>query len=324
MRRKRVIAALGVAAMCAPGTFVRTDIPERLPLEIAVARVAGPSATAAPGWTLAGVWRYSDEHREFGGFSALLALEDGRLRAFSDRGSRFTFVEPGTDAAQREGGSAAPPFALQAVERGYADKLWDIESATRDPATGRYWLGFEAFHAIHRYTPASEPDRVRSLGGEVDWPDNEGAEAMLRLSDGRFMVLPEGGDTGLLYPGDPVGGASPARFAVRRPVSGYAATDLSQLPDGRVLLLMRNTVVALPPFDTLLALGPPPRAGEVWAPEVALHLHRAIPRENYEGLAVREMADGRVAVWIISDDNLSAMQRTLLARLVFDPARADK
>lgn len=318
MRRKRVTAALGVAAMCAPGTFVRTDIPERLPCEIAVERVAGPSATAAPGWSLAGVWRYSDETREFGGFSALLALEDGRLRAFSDRGSRFTFVEPGTDAPQPEG----TPFTRQAVERGYADDLWDIESTTRDPATGRYWLGFEAVHAIHRYTPASEPDGVRLLINEVDWSDNEGAEAMLRLSDGRFMVVPEGGDTGLLYPSDPVDGASPARFAVRRPASGYAATDLAQLPDGRVLLLMRNTVVALPPFASLLALGPPPRAGEVWAPEVVLDLNRAIPRENYEGLAVREMADGRVAVWIISDDNLSVMQRTLLARLVFDPARA--
>jgi hypothetical protein len=143
---------------------------------------------------------------------------------------------------------------------------------------------------------------------------------MLRLADGRFMVLPEGGEEGLLYPSDPVAGARPARFAFRRPVESYAATDLAQLPDGRLLLLMRNTVFAMPPFDSLLAIGQPPRAGETWAPRVALRLDAVIPSDNYEGLATREMEDGRVAVWVISDDNLSVMQRNLLARLVFDPA----
>ena len=36
-------------------------------------------------------------------------------------------------------------------------------------------------------------------------------------------------------------------------------------------------------------------------------------------LALRPRDDGRVDVWVISDDNFSIMQRTLLAKLVFDP-----
>jgi len=44
-----------------------------------------------------------------------------------------------------------------------------------------------------------------------------------------------------------------------------------------------------------------------------------IPRENYEGLALRPRGDGRVDVWVMSDDNFSIIQRSLLAKLVFDP-----
>ncbi|MEQ8771518.1 MAG: esterase-like activity of phytase family protein, partial [Erythrobacter sp.] len=280
-------------------------------------RVAGPSATTDPAWRVAGVWRYSADNRHFGGFSALLPVGEESLRAFSDRGVRFTFPEPGSDKP------AIPQVELQAVRAGWSDHLWDVESAARDPA-GRYWLGFEARHAIHRYTAANAPDGLRIIAKEVDWPDNEGAEAMERLADGSFMILPEGENVGLLYPSDPVAGTEPARFGFRRPAASYAATDLAQLPDGRVLLLMRNTVFALPPFDTLLAMGPPPRAGEVWAPQVVLDLTRAIERENFEGMAVRESKDGRVAVWVVSDDNFSVMQHTLLAKLIFDPAAADE
>lgn len=315
MRWRRAIAALGVALMCAPGTFVRTQLPEGMPRDIAMERIAGPSATGDPEWQVEGVWRYRADHLYFGGFSGLLALDEERFVAFSDRGSRFTFAAPDADASP--GGFAV---VLQPIAERLIDDLWDIESATRDPASGAYWLGFENHHTLHRYTAGHQPDGARVIEDEVDWPANGGAEAILRLADGRFMVLPEGGEEGLLYPSDPVAGAGPAPFAFRRPAASYAATDLAQLPDGRLLLLMRNTVFAMPPFDTLLAIGPEPRAGEIWAPRIALRLDPVIPSENYEGLATREMQDGRVAVWIISDDNLSVMQRTLLAKLVFDPA----
>lgn len=201
----------------------------------------------------------------------------------------------------------------------YVGELRDIESATRDPDTGHYWLGFEALHAILRYTKADKPRGLRLLEDEVDWPENSGAEAMLRLADGRFMLIPEGGAQGLLYPSDPVEGAKAEPFRFRSPVESFAATDLAQLPDGRVLIVMRNAIVGVPPFEALLALGPAPRAGETWAPEVVLDLDGPIPRENYEGLAVHALDDGRVAVWLIADDNMSLMQRTLLVKLLYDP-----
>jgi len=317
MRRKCVIAAIGVALMCAPGTWLRTPVPDNSPASVLVERIAGASPTRDGAWQVAGVWRYSADSRNFGGYSALLAFDEDRFAAFSDRGHRFVFPLPrAEDRTPVSGG----PTAEQDVPSALEDELWDIESATRDPATGHYWLGFENFHAILRYTPGHAPDAMRVLEGEVGWPSNAGAEAMIRLADGRFVVLPEGGDEGLVFASDPVLDASAEPFDFRRPVPGYAATDLAQLPDGRVLLLMRDTVFAIPPFETLIAIGPPPRAGEAWTPRLALRLDPVIPSENYEGLAVRPLEDGRVAVWLMADDNLSVLQRTLLAKLVFDPS----
>ena len=38
--------------------------------------------------------------------------------------------------------------------------------------------------------------------------------------------------------------------------------------------------------------------------------------DNFEGIAARQMPDGRVRLFIVSDDNFSASQRTLL--MVYD------
>jgi len=149
---------------------------------------------------------------------------------------------------------------------------------------------------------------------------------MVRLADGRFVVLPEGEDHGLVYPRDPVSSAAPRRFAFKAPRDGYAAVDAAQLPDGRLLILMRALRWGVPSFASLIAIGPPPPANgaQAFAPEITLDLAGAVPFENYEGLAVRALEDGRVAVWLIADDNFSILQRTLLARLILDPAREPK
>ena len=41
--------------------------------------------------------------------------------------------------------------------------------------------------------------------------------------------------------------------------------------------------------------------------------------DNFEGIAAKELPDGRVRLFIVSDDNFSASQRTLL--MVFDVAK---
>jgi hypothetical protein len=312
----RLVAACALALLSAPGTWFRTTLDGGLPQDIDFVAVQPAGVTEAAGWQVAGVWEYRSEGQKFGGFSALLPLGAGGLRAFSDRGYRITLTTP--DQPEPSQG-----MNRQQVSRGREYDLTDAEAATRDPASGAYWVAYEQVHAIQRSTIASHPDAVRDLEDIVDWPSNAGIEAMVRLADGRFVILPEGGKRGLMFRRDPVEGDAPEAFRFVSPAAGYKATDLAQLPDGRLMVLMRRVVMpsrsAWPPFSTLLALGPPPQPGGTFAPQITLRLDSAIPRENYEGLAVREGADGRVEVWLIADDNFSAFQRTLLAKLLFNP-----
>ncbi|WP_298470891.1 esterase-like activity of phytase family protein [uncultured Erythrobacter sp.] len=314
-RPKRLIAGIVLAMICAPGTWLRSEVPKSPTEDISVTKIAGANDTSIKGWTLEGIWHAEAYNLMFGGFSAMFALQDDTLRAFSDRGTRFTLTEPDQPSTVRN-------VVRQLVQPGRAKELWDIESATRDPETGAYWLGFENVHTVHRFTVASEIDGLRDLDDEVDWTINSGAEAMVRLTDGRFVILPEGSTEGLIFAGDPVSGVESQSFTYRNPAYSHAATDMAQLPDGRVLVLLRNLDFGWhgwPPFESKLAIGAPPQAGEEWAPEITLDLAGVVPRENYEGLAIRPRADGKLTVWLVSDDNLSAFQRTLLVKLTFDP-----
>ncbi len=325
---RRLLIAVLIAAGLAPGTVVRTHVREDLRGPIAIRQVAGPQGELAGEWQLRGVWEYDSQTAMFGGYSALLLIGGDRLRAFSDRGTRLTISLPDglqKTAARREIGAPARRMDWQPVEAGYVNLLWDIESATRDPATGQYWLGFENTHAVQRYSAGGEPSGVRLLKAEVDWPVNSGAEAMARLSDGRFVIVPEGGQQGLIFPADPATGVVPTRFEYRPAIPGFAITDAAQLPDGRLLLLLRKVGWGLPPFESRIAIAdvPQPGAPQVMRPQITLNLTRIAPRENYEGLAVRPRSDGALDVWLISDDNLAAMQRTLVVKLRFDPTAAN-
>lgn len=303
-----------------PPIWLPTEVRDSLDVPITVRQVQGPQGPVQNGWQLRGVWEYDADSLMFGGYSALLALYGDQLRAFSDRGTRLTFIAPDVEHGPEQ---KAPVMARQLVEATHALDLWDIESATRDPITDQYWLGFENTHAVHRYSVASEPDGVRLIGSDVNWSANSGAEAMARLRDGRFLIIPEGGKEGLIYSADPVSGVEAQTFEYRTPISGFGITDAVQLPDGRLLILLRNVVWGIPPFEARLAIAEIPGADaeQVLEPRIVLNLTQLAPPENYEGLAVRARGDGTIDLWIVSDDNLSVMQRTLLVKLRFDPAR---
>lgn len=316
---RRVILLLIVAIGLAPGTWWRSAPPavdDRQELRIIPLGVERQSIGRMQ---LVGAWELRSPSSHFHGYSALAALDGGNLLALSDRGRLLRFSAPG-----RGGG---PPRLgwFSVTTKGDDKRLADIEAMTRDRATGRLWAAYEGSNLIERRDPDGG---VRQVQPEAmrDWSDNSGPEAMIRLADGRFIVLSEGsarwtedGSPGLLFPADPVEGAEPLRFRFVPP-SGSRAVDMAQLPDGRVLILTRSIEWGLPPgFSSKLVLADPADilAGGDWAGTVVAEISEPLPTENYEGLAVVAGVGGETVVWLISDDNRSIFQRTLLLKLVW-------
>lgn len=318
-----------LAIALAPTVWLREDLPPRVEtLALTYAPVALPDERRLAGqlgeFRLEKIWHLDSKHHGFGGFSALVPLADGRFMAFSDRGWQMAFSPPG----EPEADPSLEPVLEQPQE---VKANGDVEAATVDPETEKIWLGWESRNAISRLDADHRLERMEQLPQMADWGANSGPEAMTRLSDGRFVVLREGFSglfedrrhKALLFDDDPVLGGRGAEFIFAGPAD-YSPTDMAQLPDGRVLILMRKLVWPLPArFACLILIADPEaiKAGATWSGEVVARLSSALPVDNLEGLAITPGKADRATVWLISDDNGAAFQRTLLWKLSVDLAR---
>lgn len=322
-RALRLLALTVVAAGLAPGTWLRSPLPAVNDSHVVtVTALERGAVRMGPDLVQSGAWALTSPNSNFGGYSALLAFPGGRLMAISDSGRymRFTLGAP-----------VAPLFGTVAERTRTGKAGVDIEAATRDPATGTIWFAYEGLNAIERRDERlGNPRRVRPAAMR-EWGVNSGPEAFTRLADGRFLALSEGPSQwfgglheGIVFNGDPV--AAPEISAFRfAPPDGYRPVDMVQLPDGRVLILVRRVVWDAPPrFEAKLVLADisdlQPNA--IWAGEEMAHFAPPLPSENYEGLAVvpvTEAPGGPLDLWLIADDNFATFQRTLLLRLRWTP-----
>ncbi|WP_346784804.1 esterase-like activity of phytase family protein [Aurantiacibacter flavus] len=309
-RIRRLAVVVALALLIAPVTWLRSD-PEVTTQDLVQLQ---PLGVAQPeGWpaslTLEGAWNVANDNPAFGGFSALrIEPVSNGLVAYSDRGTYAHIPRPpfaGSSPAQT---AALPRDPLLRDPQ-------DIESVTADSASGAIWLGYEHHNAIRRYS-ANGTSQFVQPDAMAEWSTNSGPEAMVRLSDGRFIVLAERGDEGLLFADDPLTGGEPMRFSIDPP-GDFLPTDMAQLPDGRVLILLRDVTWALPPFASLLMVADPSAIGEeeIWPLTELARIDEAGLRENYEGITVEPDGTGAATVWLIADDNLSQLQRTLLLKL---------
>lgn len=313
---RRAVLLLILVIGLAPGTWWRSpSAPADTRQVLQVLPLAGEGASRGP-VRLLGAWELRSPNDDFHGYSALAAMADNTLLAVSDSGRMMRFAPPGESGRRVELGAVAPGEKND-------KRLADVEAIARDGPSGRLWVAYEGSNAIERHEPdgtviRAQPPAMRR------WASNAGPEAMARLTDGRFIVLSEGrvawigaATRGLLFPGDPVEGARPAEFRFAPP-DGYRPVDIGPLPDGRVLVLLRSVEWGWPPsFGTRVVLADPAqiRAGETWRGQTVFEIAEPSLSENYEGLAIVPGKGGDAVVWLISDDNRSAFQRTLLLKL---------
>jgi hypothetical protein len=292
-----------------------------MPAIRAAGGTAGQTGNLGP-FELAGAWQLASMHNDFGNFSALVHDREGMLIALGDKGGIMRFPPP-----DRPETWFARIGKLASGIRRKRLLTADAESAALDPASGRMLVGYEGAAAMFDY-PANRalPARI-PLPVLLEWPDNQGPEAMTRLADGRTIVLGEvyfgwfdrRAHLGLLFPGQPKPNENPARFEIVMP-DGHRPTDVAQMPDGRVLVLGRT--LSARGFSTTISMFDPAeiRAGTLLTPRLFAKISDARIRENYEGMTAMRDSDGSTAVWLISDSNeMVWAQRTLLLKLRLKP-----
>lgn len=318
--RKMIFALLIFAAIGPmPGSAQHYPVDVIVDVVTAARIIAAPDhRPPAPGDHLRFVegWHLTSRHSRFGGFSSLALLGPRRFQMMGDNGywTRMTLGPAGRVSGLTMGRLPRPPEYPD--RKGYAD----AESAIYDRATGKTWVGLEGVNQILRLDPALSRVEARRKSPWLDgWPENSGPEAMVRLADGRTLLVSEGADHDprgvevLVFSGDPaVWGAPPVRLFYDAQGKGQVS-DAALLPDGHVLLVHRRLALS-PLFTTILAVADPADLApeKVWRSrtigQVPEHL-----RENYEGVAVG-VERGRVFVWLVSDHNFSSWQRTLLMK----------
>ncbi len=263
-------------------------------------------------------------NKAFGGFSALHLQPDGEhFIALSDRALwlRGRIVYNGMQPM----GIAEAEIAPVLDEKLKPAPKWDTESMAMDD--GRLYVGLERIHRIlcfdygkkgllagGRYIPV--PPEMKDL------PSNQSLEALVYVPKpfrlkGTLIAFSE---RGLTKEGNIksflIGGPTPGMFSVKR-TGGYDISDAVLLPCGDVLLLERQYSLDRGVSMRLRRLQLDAiQPGALLDGPVLMEADGRHEIDNMEALSVHRTRSGEILLTLLSDDNLSSLQRTLLLQFV--------
>ncbi|PDT82758.1 twin-arginine translocation pathway signal [Bradyrhizobium sp. Y36] len=274
----------------------------------------------------------TSRYRGFGGLSGIrLDAKGERFLAVSDQGGWFTGTirYAGGRMVGLDDVEAAP--LLGAEGRPITEKRlwWDSESIARDGNV--VYVGLERVNQILRYDFSKGGTRARGEvvpvpAGVRKLPSNKGLEALVVVPQekykGKDQTMPLAGtliafsERGLDHDGNLtaflIGGPSPGQFSVRR-TEKYDISDAVLLPSGELLILERkfswftgvNIRIRSIPLKSIvpgaLVDGP-----SLFAADLGHEV------DNMEGIDAHVTPEGETVLTLISDDNFSMLQRTLL------------
>jgi hypothetical protein len=268
--------------------------------------------------TLLAAFQLSSSHPRFGGLSSLtLGPEGDTLYGVSDRGAWLS-VKLHLDHDGRL--TRLSNWRLEPIRGPLGHPVepphHDAESVVRLP-DGSWLVGFEREHRVWRFRPdlgarpklLPLPPRVR------DAPNNGGLEGMTVLADGRLLLLCErfkrrdGAHWGWV-------GLPGAWSAISLPVDDrFVPTDLTTIPGSGDVLVLERSFSVLTGLRARIRLIPAGtiHAGEALTTREIGRLEPPLVVDNFEGLAAqRHKTTGKVVLYVVSDDNFSHLQQTLL------------
>ncbi|WP_191250042.1 esterase-like activity of phytase family protein [Kordiimonas sediminis] len=263
-------------------------------------------------------WSLTSDHHQFGGFSTFLKTQRGII-SVSDLG---LWLQASFDADAEEPFSNAT--LTWQVPRKYDNdmkKVTDIESVLKLPYG--YLVGYEQFHRFEQVTEPGGWAFTSDISSAVDFrglTPNGGVEAMTWFGGNSILAFAERAKDikGRLKAWILKSDRTSDNLWFKPPQNFYP-TDAKTLPSGDILVLLRRfslvegagAKLQRIPAETILP-------GATLVGEDVATLESPITVDNMEGLDIEVLADGRVRLYLMSDNNLSRLQRTLL--MIFDYA----
>jgi hypothetical protein len=266
----------------------------------------------------------TSSYREFGGLSAIRVAADGaRFVALTDKG-RWLTGRIAYDERDRPRGIADAAMApiLGQDGRALASRGWyDTESIAEDGGT--LYVGVERVNRIVRFDFGR--DGVQARGAPIAippgisrLPNNKGLEAMVVVPSGlplagTLIALSERGlDAHGNLRAFLIGGPSAGEFAIQRS-DDFDISDCALLPSGDLLILERRffwwSGVAMRIRRIPLAAIAPDALVDG---RELIFADMGFQIDNMEGLSVHRTPAGDTILTLVSDDNFSTLQRTIL------------
>jgi hypothetical protein len=315
------VAALALTVACAAPSRGSAESPA-LPLKATAVPLNGSDALEVQVGRLRyrGGLELTSSDILFGGLSSVDVTPDGkRMVAVSDNGRWVTATLLYNDG-DLSGVSDGIMKPLKRVAGYDQPGNWrDAESLATD-GTGGYFVAFERQHRIWHYRarPPEDPTEVDPIAlkgpDDIDkQPANGGIEGIARLCDRRLLAISEAA------PGTAPGTTKAWVFDGKWRALGYTTTgnfrptDAATLPDCSVAVLERSFSVPEGVRGRIVLIQPKTiRPGAVLRGEEIAMLLQPLTVDNMEGISARRGARGETLIYLLSDDNFSNFQRTLL------------
>jgi hypothetical protein len=326
-----LLAILALSASAQPNPHA-PEAPTKIELRarpIAAFEPRSPERKNFGALTFRGGIELTSSHPHFGGISAIRVETDGAsFLAVSDKGHwlRGRIVYDGMRLADIADAEMAPVLGHDG--KPLAVRGWyDTESIARDG--DMVWLGIERVNRIVRLNigrdgllARAEPIPVPQ--GIAKLPHNKGLECLefvpagLPLANTLIAISERGLDDAGNIKGFLIGRSGPAEFSVKR-IGDFDVSDCAVTPKGDLLVLERS-------FSRLKGVGMRIRrvplssiqSGATVDGPALIEADMNYQIDNMEGLSVHRGADGALVLTLISDDNFSIIQRTLLLQFTLE------
>jgi hypothetical protein len=265
----------------------------------------------------------TSNYKEFGGISGMRMFPDGeKFIALTDKGRwlRGRIVYQGETPVRITDAEMAPmlgPDGRTLSSRGW----FDTEALTED--NGAIYVGIERTNKIVRFDyarfgllargqPVPAPPAIDKL------PNNKGLECLASVPKGMpgagtlIAISERGLDVARNLKAFLIGGPTPGEFTVARS-NDFDVADCAVVPGGDLLVLERRfswtAGVAIRLRRVALSKLAP---GVIADGSILFEADLGYQIDNMEALGVHVAKDGTTVLTMISDDNFSMLQRTIL------------